>query len=157
MTTTKRKTLIGRAEEVRFPGLGNCVLPARIDTGAKTSSIWATDITETPEGLRVRFASPSHDIYQHEMLFPHYEQTAVASSNGSVQLRYKVRISMVLQGRRIRAAFTLADRSTQAYPVLIGRSALHGKFVVDVQERGATQHEAELKRSATLRKEREQS
>ena len=36
------------------------------------------------------------------------------------------------------ATFTLADRSTQVYPVLIGRATLNGKFIVDVQKGVAT-------------------
>ena len=51
----KEKTIIGRAERVKFPACANAVLHARIDTGAKTSSIWATDVKETAEGLLVRF------------------------------------------------------------------------------------------------------
>ena len=58
----KEKTIIGRAEKVRLPDLGNKILHARIDTGAKTSSIWATDITETDTSLVVRFESPNQDI-----------------------------------------------------------------------------------------------
>ncbi|NCU31198.1 hypothetical protein EOM57_05375, partial [Candidatus Saccharibacteria bacterium] len=51
----KEKTIIGRVEKVIFPELQYVVLYARIDTGAKTSSIWATYIEETPKGLQVRF------------------------------------------------------------------------------------------------------
>lgn len=145
----KEKTLIGRVEKIKFPTLGGSILHARVDTGAKTSSLWATNIVETPRGLLVRFASPEHDIYQHEQLFAHYEKVSVSSSMGVVQVRYKIQIPVVIKGRRINAAFTLADRSTQTYPVLLGRSILLHKFVVDVSL-GSPLVEEERKRSEEL-------
>ena len=145
----KEKTIIGRAERVKFPACANAVLHARIDTGAKTSSIWATDVKETAEGLLVRFASPGYEIYQHEHLFKHYDRVRVASSMGHAQIRYRVKMQIVIRGRRIMATFTLADRSTQVYPVLIGRATLNGKFIVDVQK-GSPLREEEARRSEAL-------
>ena len=57
-------------------------------------------------------------------------------------MRYKVKIPVVVKGRKIKANFTLADRSAQVYPVLVGRNILRGKFVVDVKG-GATLRHAE--------------
>jgi len=149
----KEKVIIGRAEKVCFPTLGNSTLYARIDTGAKTSSIWATDILETAEGLRVRLASSDHEIYKHEVLFSRYERVGVASSMGQQQVRYKVKLPTIIKGRRILATFTLADRSTQVYPVLVGRSTLKGKFIVDVAKGNPLRTE-EDRRSQELRKYR---
>lgn len=146
------KTLIGRAEKVRFPTAGNSRLHARIDTGAKTSSIWATDVIETDEGLVVRFASPEHEINKHQVVFEHYDRVRVASSMGHQQMRYRVKMPVVIKGRRIMATFTLSDRSTQVYPVLMGRSTLNGKFVVDVAK-GSPLKEEEERRSAQLQRD----
>lgn len=147
----KEKTIIGRAEKIRFPELGNHTLYARIDTGAKTSSIWATDIRETPGGLVVRLASPEHEIYAHQMVFEHYDRVRVASSMGHQQIRYKVKMPIIVRRRRIMATFTLSDRSTQVYPILMGRSTLNGKFIVDVS-RGSPLRAEEERRSAELQK-----
>ena len=147
----KKKTLIGRVEKLRFPTLGESVLHARIDTGAKTSSIWATYINETDDGLAVRFASLDYAINAHEAVFEHYDRVRVASSMGHQQLRYRVKLPVVIRRRRIMATFTLSDRSMQVYPVLIGRSTLNGKFVVDVS-RGSPLLAEEDSRSAELQK-----
>jgi len=147
----KTKTLIGRAEKVTFPQLGDLILYARIDTGAKTSSIWATDIKETKDGLSVRFASIHHEVYAHESIFPHYDRVRVASSMGHEQIRYKIKMPIRLGGRRIIASFTLADRGTQVYPVLIGRSTLAGKFIVDVTKGSPLKYLEDI-RSAELQK-----
>lgn len=149
LETHKTKTVLGRAEKVVFPQLGDAVLHARIDTGAKTSSIWATDVSETPDGLRVRFGSPEDGLYERQLTFTHYDRVRISSSMGHKEVRYKVKMPIVLGGRRIRASFTLADRSTQVYPVLIGRSTLTGKFIVDVSE-GSPLRQEEKRRSTLL-------
>lgn len=147
---TKPLTIIGRAEEVSFPGLGIGTVHARIDTGAQTSSIWASK-TRTESGrLGVVFFGESHKAYTgEEIWFDDFTTTVVASSNGQTEIRYKIRATMKIAGRRIRARLTLADRSTQVYPVLVGRSALRGKFVVDVSS-GSPLKAKEKARSAKL-------
>lgn len=149
VTKAREKTVIGRAEVVRFPMLGDARLYARLDTGAKTSSIWATDVTETPDGLAVRFADQSYDIFSHLQVFKHYDRVRVASSMGQVQVRFRVKMPIIIGKRRVLATFTLADRSAQVYPVLIGRNTLMGKFIVDVAK-GSPLKQKELERSAEL-------
>lgn len=140
MTSLKKpkvKQTIGKVEQIDFPTLGIVSLPARIDTGARRTAVWASSIQERNGILNVVFLGKEHPQYTGEVhTFEHFTQGGVASSNGQVEIRYKVRVPMRLSGRRIRTTITLTDRSTQSYPVLVGRNALHGKFVVDV-ERGA--------------------
>ena len=59
----------------------------------------------------------------------------------------------MIKKRRIRAHFTIANRRTQVYPVLIGRNVLYGKFVVDVAK-GTPLIEAERQRSEALQNNR---
>jgi hypothetical protein len=144
------KKIIGRAEKVSFIELGFLDVPARIDTGARTSSLWVSQAQERGRQLEVVFFGKGSPHYTGQIhTFDVFEKTAVASSNGHVQTRYKVRLLMKLRGKKIRAWFTLADRSTQVYPVLVGRNVLLGKFVVDVRE-GRVLKAAEKERSITL-------
>lgn len=151
---TKRidnKQIIGRAEIVSLPELSLESLYARIDTGAKTSAIWASYVKEINSSLEVRFLGDAHPAYTGKTYrFQTYAKTVVASSNGQKETRYKVKLLVVLNGRKIRAAFTLADRSTQVYPVLIGRNMLRGKFIVDVHL-GTPLSEEEKARTIELR------
>jgi len=127
------KQVIGKVEKVEFPELEVFDCEARIDTGAKTSAIWVSSVEETSKGLVVRFFGPDSPCFSDKSItFSTYSETVVASSNGAVERRYKVRLLVVIGGRRIRAWFTLADRSTQVYPVLVGRNVLRGRFLVDV-------------------------
>ncbi len=125
---------IGRAEVISFPEQGIETVHARIDTGARTSAIWVSYAEVKNDKLSVIFFGPGHPLFTgKEHYFDAYTQDIVISSNGHQDLRFKIKLLVVLEGRRIRASFTLADRSTQVYPVLIGRNVLRGKFMVDVK------------------------
>jgi glutathione synthase/RimK-type ligase-like ATP-grasp enzyme len=150
-----KQSIIGRAELVEFPESIEGVINARIDTGAKTSSVWGTAKTLDDGRLAVTFLGEKHDNFQQKThYFDTFERAIVASSNGQEQLRYKIKLLVVLNGRRIRAWFTVADRSTQAYPVLIGRNVLTNRFIVDVSQ-GQPNFAAEKIRSQTLQIKKE--
>lgn len=144
--------LIGRAEHVDFPNQAMRHVSARIDTGAKTSSVWATNIRVENDGKLhfVLFDKKSNHHTGSEVVTRTFTKIPVSNSTGHVQQRFKVKLLVVLKGRKIRAFFTLADRSTQAYPVLIGRNVLRGKFIVDVR-RGKPNIKKELERRKILK------
>lgn len=147
----KALTTIGRAENVTFRELEDATVPARIDSGARTSSIWGkAHVDEARGGLVVQFFGQSH-----EYVFAAYERQVVASSTGHVDRRFKIRLSVKLKERKIRASFTIADRSSQVYPVLIGRNVLHGKFLVDVRL-GEPRRDAENARIKELQRQIEE-
>lgn len=125
--------LIGRSEPLSLPENGLKKIPARIDTGATLSAIWASSIEETNEGLSFTFFDKESEFYTGEkIVVSEYSKRAIASSMGHTQIRFTVTLLVVLHGRRIRAKITLADRSTQVYPILVGRNILRNKFVVNV-------------------------
>lgn len=129
-----KKKKIGRAEYVWLVRDQLKKVPARIDTGARTSSIWASSVRETEAGLEYVLFGEGSPFYTGQVITePAYSELVVASSNGHVQKRYKVPLTIQIKGTRIKTFCTLADRSTQAYPILIGRNTLRGKFIVDVQ------------------------
>lgn len=124
--------IVGRAEHIHFPELGFYDVPARIDTGARTATVWASNI-EAVNGILhfTLFDTPSPLYTGEKHTTSDFDEIMVASSNGAVQRRYAVKLLVKLRGKKIRATFTLANRSTQAFPVLIGRNVLLGKFLVD--------------------------
>ncbi len=145
-------TTIGRVEQVDFPQAGIRGVPARVDTGAQTSAIWATDIRENAGSLEFVLFDESSEFYSGDVVkADKYDVRKVASSNGIVEKRFAVKMSVDLKGRKVRANFTLTDRSKQVYPVLLGRNFLLGKFLVNVKI-GKPDLEAEQKISRKLRK-----
>lgn len=127
------KTPIGQTAEIILPEISLAHLVARVDTGAKTSAIWVSGATEVKGGLEVLFFGEGVPHFRPQTaIFKDYGDTIVTSSNGTSEARFKVKLTCRVAGRSIRAWFTLADRSTLTYPVLLGRNLLRGKFIVDV-------------------------
>lgn len=139
---------IGRTEPIELTDLFDGKVLARIDTGATTSSLWASDIKETEDGLEFCMFDPSSPDYTGERItVKDYGLRAVSSSMGHVQTRYQIRTRLKIKGKRKWARFTLADRSTQVYPVLIGRNVLRNSFVVDVMDGRPDRKAERMKRS----------
>ena len=131
----KPLTVIGRAERIQLIDYSDQLVPAKVDTGADISSIWASAISEQGEKLQfVLFAkgSPFYTGQTIELGQGDYRLTRVANSFGGREMRYVVKLRICVLGRIIKASFTLADRSSKIYPVLIGRKLLKHKFIVDV-------------------------
>ncbi|MEO8862992.1 MAG: RimK/LysX family protein [Candidatus Saccharimonadales bacterium] len=130
----KTPITIGQSEHVDFPGLGLVAVPARIDTGARTSTIWASSVTEAEGKLTFCLFAEGHPLYDGKIITTRdFGRRIVTPSNGISEERYMVKLSVRLAGKRIKARFTLANRSTQKYPVLVGRNILRGKFIVDIK------------------------
>lgn len=129
--------VVGRAETVDVVEFDIFSVPAKVDTGADNSSIWVSQVSEQPDGLSCVFFGPGSPFYTGEIVHigHDYSVTRIANSFGHKEVRYKVRLKIRVQERVIRATFTLADRSLKAYPILLGRRLLHGKFLVDVSKR----------------------
>ncbi len=153
----------GDKKEKRLPIIGPSALvsivdmvenvPAKIDTGAEASAIWASKIHVDKDGVLsfVLFdeTSPFYDgkVYK----FTDYKVVVARSAMGQEQIRYRVYLSVRIGGKRIRVLFSLANRSKNSFPILIGKRTLHGKFMVDVAlpdieyERKPKEHQAVLK------------
>lgn len=119
---------LGQTVQIILPEVTDQTILARVDTGAQTSAIWATNIQKTSDGLRANFLGDSKKA----IIFHEYKQVEVTSSNSLSEKRYKVKLLIVINNRRIKTWFTLTDRSQRSYPVLLGRNVLRGKFLVDV-------------------------
>lgn len=151
----KELALIGRAEKVNLPQLSAFKVPAKIDTGADASSIWAHSVKKDGTSLKVTFFGPKSLFYTgevHTFMSNEYTITRVSNSFGHREIRHKVKLKIAVKGRLINGTFTLADRSTKLYPILIGRSLIKNKFLVDVTK-GSPLVAEEKARKAVLREE----
>jgi ribosomal protein S6--L-glutamate ligase len=139
-----KKTIIGPSELLSFPELELGAVPARVDTGARTSTIWASNIQEHDGTLSYTLFDVNNELHTGRIVTTdHFTKIVVTPSNGIAEERYVVKLLVVFAEKRIRASFTLANRSTQSYPVLVGRNVLRGKFVVDVSRKDLIGDETE--------------
>lgn len=126
----KEKIVVGRKEIVDFPELNLWSVPAKVDTGADTSSIHVRKLKLEKRGdqavLSCYFAA------RHKTVFTAFTQTMVKSSNGVKQARYVVKLKLSMFGNEYETDFTLSDRKAMAFPVLLGKKFLRKRFIVDV-------------------------
>lgn len=130
---------IGWKEWVALPELGIERLKAKIDTGARTSSLHVAAIRllgELPGGQADLEISVAPDRRR-----PHMVQTArvrqlariqVTDSGGHAQMRPVIETLVVLGPVAKRIRITLADRSSMLFRMIIGRKSLESDFVIDV-------------------------
>lgn len=132
---SSKLTIIGRVAKISFPLIGVKGVKAKTDTGADLSSIWCGEIKKAGDKLECIFFAPESPYYTGKKIVfnkSEYKRSKIFNSFGTGEKRYKVKMPVVINGRRIRTTFTLADRSKKEYPVLIGRKLLAKKFLVDV-------------------------
>jgi hypothetical protein len=133
-------TTIGWREWVALPELGVSAVKAKIDTGARSSSLHAWDVTivegngQGPRRPRVRFVLHPRQQDLTETVEAEAELLAVRavrSSNGEVESRPVIRTPIVIDGRRFAIELTLTRRDEMGFRMLLGRRALRRRFVID--------------------------
>lgn len=130
--------VIGKTRRINIIGYANSV-PAKIDTGADSSSIWVSNLSIDHGGvLHFELFDKQSEFYTGEVISrKEYKVAQVTSSTGHTQIRYRTHLTIRLGGKKIKVLFNLSDRSNNVYPILIGRRTIAGKFLVDVA-RGIT-------------------
>jgi hypothetical protein len=126
--------MIGWREWVGLPDLGVDWIKAKVDTGAKSSSVHAWDIDVDDGTAVVRFRL--HPLQDDESIVasataPLVEHRDVRSSNGEIETRPVIRTSAVVLGHRYDIELSLSRRDEMGFRMLLGRSALRRRFVVD--------------------------
>ena len=138
MTAPTRMPLqIGWAEVVDFPSVNVVGLVAKIDTGAQTSALAASNIEVLANG-HVRFevaqnVGPSSAL--HILELPIARRAQVRSSTGHLDERYFVRLLMRLADVEKEIEVSLASRRGLRFVMLVGRNALGRDFVIDAGRR----------------------
>ena len=127
------KPIIGIIERVSI-GRRAIDVPAKIDTGADSSSIWATNIRIDKTGVLKFSLFGEGSPYYNGKIYKRTDYTAsvVRSSNGETQIRYRTAFTVSIAGRKVKAQFNLSDRSRNNYKILIGRRTISKKFLIDV-------------------------
>ena len=137
------KTIVGQIETIHIKEL-NSDYQARIDTGAATTSIHATNIEivgqkEESDNMRdhlgdtVKFTTYNEDNEAFEHTGRIIKVSKIRNAQG-VERRYAVRMHLEFDGKDKKIAVNLRDRSKLDYKLLIGRNWLEGDYLVDVEK-----------------------
>lgn len=133
------RVIAGWVEKVRIENL-EFAIKAKLDTGARTSSINARNVKSfKKDGQRwVRFTlilTDSKDkSYEIDMEKPRSRRTNIKNHDGEHDKRHVVDFEICFNGRKITTEFTLADRREYIYDVLLGRQFLKKTAIIDPQE-----------------------
>lgn len=148
---SKYPVIIGRFEHIDIIDVLSAI-PVKIDTGAFRSSIHVTDIQVLKKkGTPIlRCSLVGHPVHSKCSVFEtkSFTKREVKSSNGHVTERYEIVLKIRLGYKVFSTPFTLADRSENIFPILIGRKALSKRYVVDVAKTGI--RKPELKQAANI-------
>lgn len=133
----KRQRLnIGWREWVGLPDLGVERVKAKIDTGARTSSIHAWNIVpeESEDGLFVTF--DLHPVQRSNgttisCRAPVAAQRSIRNSGGHVEHRYIILTELQLGARRWPIELSLTNRDEMGFRMLLGRAALRRRVTID--------------------------
>ncbi|TWT87701.1 hypothetical protein Mal64_32440 [Pseudobythopirellula maris] len=149
---TPKKPVLGWREVVSLPGLGVKRIKAKIDSGARTSSLHAFDIElyERDGEPWVRFTvhpAQRSEAVTIECDCPIHEQRSVRSSSGHESVRPVIVAELDLYGRRYPIELTLANRDEMGFRMLLGREALRGRFLIDPDDSFAARRHARKRRA----------
>jgi len=132
--------VIGEVEPVTLVKSG-LTLPARIDTGATTSSLDATEIKRFErDGKKwVRFTVTDRRSGEKKEMECRLSRTVKIKRHGEESLeRPVVKVKTLMGEAELVREFSLTDRGEFTYQILIGRNFLQGEFVVDVNRKNVT-------------------
>ncbi|MBF0612222.1 MAG: ATP-dependent zinc protease [Magnetococcales bacterium] len=128
------KPVTGWCEWVDVPTVSPLPILAKMDTGARTSSLHALDVhlVTLEEGVFVQFkVHPKQRSRLPELICqaPLLEQRIFKDSGGHREKRYVVSVGLHMGGKSWPIELSLTNRSTMGFRLLLGRTALRGWLV----------------------------
>jgi hypothetical protein len=127
------KKIIGRLEKISILDLELFDLDAKVDTGADSSALHCDHVVVDDSMVSFTLLDEVHEAYNNKRFsLPIYKIKKVKSSNGELQIRPSIKVSVEFYGKQYKSVISLTDRKDMKFPMLIGRRFLKDKFLVDV-------------------------
>ena len=126
-TAPKPLIVIGWQEHVDLPLLGLTNLKAKIDTGARTSALHATELSKFEkdgEGwvrFHTKFDDDAHDLWVES---PIHDIREIKNTSGIPEERIIIRTKFRIAGKLWQIDLSLTDRNNMKFRMIVGRSAL---------------------------------
>lgn len=128
--------IIGWREWVALPDLGIGRIKAKVDTGARSSSLHAFRIEPFDRDGQAMVRFDVHPVQRRDNFSVSCESEVhdirlIRSSSGEVSERFVILTSISWMGQAWPVEMTLADRSEMGFRMLIGREAIRNRMIVD--------------------------
>ncbi len=128
--------LLGWREWVALPELNLEHIKAKIDTGARSSALHAFALEPYRKGGQRWVMFAIHPKQKHsdviiECHAPIKDRRFVSDSGGHKQRRYVIESSLLVGQSLFTAELTLTNRDNMQFRMLLGRTAMNGRFIID--------------------------
>jgi hypothetical protein len=128
--------VLGWQEFVGLPALGMERVLTKLDSGAAHSVLHVLDAEVRKRAGKewVRFsvdAGNGRECKACTLEAPLHSIKRIQSSSGHITVRPTIETTLVLAGYQWTIALSLTDRSSLQFPLLLGRSALSGRCLID--------------------------
>ncbi len=128
--------ILGRYDRVDLPQLGVFDIHAKIDTGAYTSSLHCSRAQVVDGVLEFVLLDQEHTEFTGlKFYFSEFEERDIKNSFGEVERRFVITTSLRIFNEEIVTEFSLCNRGSLRFPVLIGRKILKNRFLIDVTKK----------------------
>ncbi len=133
---TPKLPVIGWREWVSLPDLGIKQIKAKVDSGARSSSLHAFDVHLFQRGGEDWVRYKVHPVQRKktkivELETKVLETRSVRSSSGKASIRPVILTPVKLLGITWHVELTLANRDQMGFRMLLGREAFRRRFLVD--------------------------
>jgi hypothetical protein len=126
---------LGWRERLALPQLGIGLLKAKLDTGARSSSLHVDTLENFQRNgitwLRFTIHVGRRQPVDVSCEAPALDRRIVTDTGGHRTQRWFIRSDVQLAGQIFSVDINLTDRRHMLFPLLLGRSALIGRFAVD--------------------------
>ena len=124
-------TSIGWREWIYLPKFDDFAIKAKVDTGARTSALHATQIKEYDNNGKKLVSFRLHQSKKHiDISTQLIRYLKITSSFGDSEIRPLIRLKIRLGERSWFTEVTLTKRNRMTYPMLIGRNTLMKKYLI---------------------------
>lgn len=131
--------ILGRYDRVDLPELGLFNIHAKIDTGAYTCSLHCHKAEVVDGKLEFILLDQEHPEFTGmRFIFQQFEKRDIKNSFGEVEKRFVIVTSITIFEEVITTEFSLRNRGSLKFPILIGRKILRDKFLIDVKQKNVS-------------------
>lgn len=147
--------ILGRYDRVDLPELGIYDIHAKTDTGAYTCSLHCQKAEIVNGNLEFILLDQEHPEFTGmKFVFSRFEKRNIRNSFGEVEKRFVIVTSIRILEEVITTEFSLSNRGSLKFPILLGRKILRNRFLIDVTKKNVSFKEKRKKRIALRAKNR---